>query len=91
MGKSRELTRRMSTPRKIPAIMTKIAPEKSTIRLNFLIRGRRAPQSIGTGIRMRYVSVATLRQTVRRMYSFETAGWHKLPGSGLICQKALKG
>lgn len=49
---------------------------KSTIRPAFLAGFRVECQSIGTGIDIRYKSVATLHDRKVQMTWFETAGWH---------------
>ena len=62
-------------------------PALSTIdEAAFLIVRRLDFHSMGSGIISRHMSVATLVTNVTQMMGFDTAAWHLLPGSGLICQ-----
>ena len=43
-------------------------------------------QSIGIGMRNRYVSVETFKMKDTQRIGFEIAAWQAFPGSGFICQ-----
>lgn len=64
----------------MPAMVTKIPPEKSVINPIFLGIEIRADHSIGTGIDNRYRSVTALSTTVTKMSILEMAGWQKSKG-----------
>lgn len=69
-------TAMISTQRRMPAAVTKIPPEKSSMRPAFLSGLREDFQSNGIGMLIRYMSVATFSTTVTKMSILEMAGWH---------------
>ena len=66
---------RMRTQRKIPAVVTKIPPEKRRMSPAFFAGLRDALHSIGIGMLMRYRSVMTFKTTVTKISILEMAGW----------------
>jgi len=71
---------RMRTQRRMPAMVTKMPPEKSRMSPTFFAGLSDALQSMGMGMLKRYKSVRTFKTTVTKISIFEMAGWQKSEG-----------
>jgi hypothetical protein len=70
------LTVTIRTQRRVAQMITKIPPLNRKINPAFFAGFRLECQSMGTGIDIKYKSVATLQDRKVQMTWLDTAGWH---------------